>query len=72
MLDELAASNTTDVMECYLELDKNSGLPVASGIRYSGTYTIEDVPYQLRFDADQNYDIVCETAIEEINKAAGT
>ncbi len=71
MLGELAVASTTDVMECYLELDADTWMPVASGIRYSGTYTIEDVPYQLRFDAEQSYDIASTTATDTINNAAG-
>ena len=44
-----------DKMFGYLELDANSGLPVASGIYYSSTYTAEGLPYQFRFQADQTY-----------------
>lgn len=58
MLNELAQKSTTDALQCYLELDKNTGLPVASGISYNGTYTIEGLPYQLLFQADQTYTIL--------------
>ena len=71
ILNKLAQSSTTDTLQCYLELDKNTGLPVGSGIHYSGTHTIEGIPYVLRYKADQVYDIPSQNAEEEINKAAG-
>lgn len=72
MLNTLAQSNNTDTLECYLEVDSNTGLPVSSGILYNGTYMIEGLPYQLTFQADQTYDLLSETAFDAINKAAGT
>jgi hypothetical protein len=71
LLENLASSRTTDTLQCYLELDVNSGLPIASGINYSGTHSIEDTPYVLHYDAEQTYDITSQIAAEEINKAAG-
>jgi hypothetical protein len=70
LLNDLSQSRTTDTLQCYLELDKTTGLPIASGISYSGTHTIENVPYSLRYQADQIYDILTQSAQEEINKAA--
>lgn len=71
LLNKLAQSSTTDTLQCYLDLDKNTGLPVGSGIHYSGTYTIEGIPYELRYKADQAYHISSQNAEAEINKAAG-
>lgn len=71
LLNELAEANTTDVLRGYLELDKNTGLPLGSGVDYSGIYTVEGLPYQLQFKADQTYDIPSATAEEKINEAAG-
>lgn len=70
MLNTLAQTNTTDILECYLELDRGTGLPVSSGITYSGTYIIEGLPYKLQFQADQIYDLLSNTAQDEISKAA--
>lgn len=69
LLNDIAQSNTTNTLQCYLELDKNTSLPVASGIHYDGTFTFEGVPYTLRFKADQIYDILSQTAQVEIEKA---
>ena len=71
LLTELAQSNTTQALDCYLEIDKNTGFPVASGIDYTGTYSVEDISYQLCFRAEQTYDILSLIANNEIQKAAG-
>lgn len=71
LLNEQAQSNTTDALNCYLEIDKTTGFPVASGIHYTGTYLMEEIPYLLRFNAEQTYDIISLTAKNEIEKAAG-
>ncbi len=57
LMDDLAESSSTDLLQCYLELDRITGLPLASGIDYSGTYTIENLPYQLQYTAQQQYRI---------------
>lgn len=69
LLNDMAQSNTTNTLVCYLELDKNLLLPVAAGINYDGTFTVEGVPYALRFKADQIYDVLSHTAHAEIDKA---
>lgn len=69
LLNDMAQSNTTNTLQCYLELDKITSLPVGSGINYDGTFTVEGVPYALRFQADQIYDVLSQTAQEEIDKA---
>lgn len=66
MLNSLAQSTNTDTLECYLEVDSSTGLPVSSGILYNGTYMIEGLPYQLAFQADQSYDLLSKTAYEAI------
>lgn len=71
MLKELAQSSSTDLLSCYVELDKNTGLPLSSGIDYKGTFVINALPYQLGFKADQAYTISSKEAMEEISKAAG-
>lgn len=71
LLDTLAQSNTADTIECYLELDQTTGLPLAAGILFNGTTTIEGLSYELHFQADQTYDLTSQEALTEINKAAG-
>lgn len=55
LLNSLASSYATDTTQCYLELDKQTGLPVASGLNYSATHTIEEITYQLTSKTDQIY-----------------
>lgn len=50
----------TDSMEtvhltCFLELDRETGFPLASGIRYEGSYTAEGLPYRFTYEAAQTY-----------------
>ena len=69
LLNDIAQSSATNSLQCYLELDRNTSLPIASGIHYEGTFTVEGVPYVLRFQADQIYDILSQSAHTEIDKA---
>ncbi len=55
LLDELAEDHSIDAMECYLDLDLNTGIPTAAGILYNGAYTIDELPYHLQFQADQTF-----------------
>ncbi len=71
LLNDLAQSRTTDTLQCYLEFDRITGLPITSGISYSGTHNIEGTPYTLRYKADQIYDLLSRMTTEEIKKAAG-
>lgn len=69
LINDIAQSSTTNSLQCYLELDRNTSLPVASGIHYDGTFTVEGIPYGLRFEADQIYDILSQTAQTKIEEA---
>ncbi len=69
LMDELAESHTVNKMECYLELDLHTDIPVASGIVFSGTYRIQGLPYLLEFQAEQTYSIPSDTALAEIQNA---
>lgn len=71
LLNELAEESSTDALISYLELDKYTGLPLASGIEYVGSYQIEGLPYELVFRAVQNYEIPSLQAIDTIKEAAG-
>ena len=55
LLNTLASAYTVDTVECYLELDSSTGLPVASGLRCSVTHTIEEISYLLTTQLDQTY-----------------
>lgn len=57
---------TADMLQCYLEVDKVSGLPVGSGIQFEGTYYTEGLPYRLQYHAEQAYALPSHTAIGEI------
>ena len=71
LLNELADSNTTETLKGFLTLNKRTGLPLNSGIEYSGLYTIEGLPYQLAYEATQSYNIPSTYAQEQIEEAAG-
>lgn len=55
LLNTLASAYTIDTVECYLELDISTGLPLASGLRCSVTHTIEEISYLLTTQLDQTY-----------------
>lgn len=71
VMKEIAEESRTDLLSCYLELDKTTGLPLSSGIEYKGSYWMEGLPYILSFRATQNYEIPSSQAIDKINEAAG-
>lgn len=71
ILSRQTESYTTDVISCYLTVHKPTGLPAASGFCYQGTYTIGELPYQLHFQADQQYDLLNDTAHSNIKEEAG-
>lgn len=58
ILTALAQDYETTNIRCYLTIDKTTGLPIASGFTYSGTYSISKLPYSLLYQADQNYDLL--------------
>ena len=55
LLNTLASSYSTDLVECYLDVEKSTGLPLASGVRYVGVHTIEGISYQLTAQINQTY-----------------
>lgn len=71
LISDTGANLTSESLQCYLELDKFSGLPIASGIHYSGNYKAEGIPYQLQYSAEQVYIIPSTAAQSEIEKSAG-
>ena len=57
LLDDMASDHITQTMIGYFSYSKSTGLPLSSGIRYKGIYTISNLPYQMEFHAKQTYDI---------------
>lgn len=55
ILRNTAQSYTTTTMNCFLKIDKTTGLPVSSGFDYQGLYSIENLPYQLLYQSDYQY-----------------
>lgn len=55
VLIEQATDSKTINIASYLCINKQTGMPTASGFDYSGTYTIGGIPYKLTFKADQSY-----------------
>lgn len=55
LLNNLASSYETDKIVSTLVIDKQTGLPVASGIDYSGSHNIEGTSYTLTSTLMQSY-----------------
>lgn len=68
VLSNLAADYRTQFVTCYLEIDKSTNLPTASGFSYEGIYDIEGYSYRLTFSADQQYTILGDKATEKIKE----
>lgn len=66
LLNDLASAYQTNAMTAYLEIDKFTGLPIAAGIHYSGTHTIQDTAYVLTYQTEQTYDLTSGTAYDTI------
>lgn len=58
VLSSSAQDHMTVLVEGYLIIDRNTGLPIESGFRYKGIYTINKLPYALEFSASQQYTLV--------------
>lgn len=71
ILREHAEDYKTDTTTSYLTISKATGLPIASGFHYAGIYTIDALPYRLEFSADQQYELLNDTASKAINAEAG-
>lgn len=71
ILAQQMQSYETDIMMCYLTIDKHTGFPLASGFHYGGTYTIDALPYLLEFQADQTYTLPDPPIETDTNNEAG-
>ncbi len=68
ILSKQSQEYKTDKITCYLTIHKETGLPVASGFLYKGTYTIDALPYRLIYQADQQYDLITDHAYRNITE----
>lgn len=71
ILGSTDSSVETVELICHLALNKQTGLPLSSGIHYTGSYTAEGLPYQIQYHAEQTYSLANSQTITNINKAAG-
>ena len=55
LLNDLASSYKTNLINCYYRLDRSTGLPLAAGLEYSGEHTIEGFAYTLTYSAKIEY-----------------
>lgn len=55
LLDTLASSCIPEVAECYLEIDKVTGLPVGSGLLHRTVHSIQDISYLITYQTNQIY-----------------
>jgi len=70
LITETGSGFTTKELNSYLDIDKTTGLPLASGIDFTGSYTTEGLPYLLKYRADQTYIIPNHESKAIIQKAA--
>lgn len=67
-LDDMASEYRTQEMSGYMSIDKNTGLPLASGYYYEGYHTLEGNEYMLSLQQDQSFDLVSNSAYEAIQE----
>ena len=58
ILDAEAAQYTLTEAYFYLTLDATTKIPKASGLRYTGIYTINELTYTLEYKFHQDYEIL--------------
>ncbi len=66
--DEISQKYKTKELSCYLDLEKDTNLPIAAGISYSGTYKKDGIAYSMTSQAHQTYDLLSTTSQEAIYK----
>jgi len=55
LLNGETVSIKTDQLSCYLEISADTGLPIGSGISFSGNYEMQGLPYQFIYQVSQTY-----------------
>lgn len=66
LLINLSSDSSTENLGAYLQIQKDTGLPTASGIFYTGNYTIDGHSYMLKYQTDQTYSAASNTAYSTI------
>lgn len=69
--DQISQKYKTKDLSCYLDLDKNTNLPIGAGISYSGTYKKDGISYSMTSKTHQTYDLTSATAHSAIYKTEG-
>ena len=65
-LDLMATSYKTNTMDYYWAINRDTGLPTASGITFTGTHTIDGQPYDMSFQSNQTYYLADPGAYEAV------
>lgn len=68
IFQDLTNYYSTKEITCYLTTDKHTGIPLSSGIRYSGTHSINEYSYTTSFEATQLYTVASAKAQDSINE----
>lgn len=55
ILGSLSSVYKTTAMDYYVAVNRSTGLPTASGINFSGSHTIDGVPYTLSYKTAQSF-----------------
>ena len=58
LLDSLSAEYTIQEMSCYLHIHRTLGIPVACGLRYSASHTIEGSVYNITSQTDRTFSLI--------------
>ena len=62
VLKSTSQGYSVNTMNCSLEISKDTGLPLRSGLYYQGIYTIDELPYPLTYQTDHEYILLNEEA----------
>ena len=57
LMESLGSKQKITKLSAYIKIDTVTGIPVSSGINYSGTHNINNFNYQLEYTIDQTYSI---------------
>ena len=55
LMNDYVTSYKTEHIICSLEISRETGLPMSSGLRYQGIHSIEDTSYLLKSEMNQTY-----------------
>ena len=68
LLNSHASAYRNNTLECYLAVDKYTGLPTSMGLTYEGEHTIDGYGYILSEQADYSFDLAGLEAYETITE----